>query len=649
MTGNHIRKIEGALNFYGSLETLDLSSNQFRHVGKRQFSNQRNLQILNLSSNFLTSLMDHSFQGPDNLQILDLSKNVISELTNDTFVGLHSLVELRLSHNLLQTVHFDAFRGLTRLRVLSVERNKLATLSPDWLWPLQNLRFLYAADNEIVDLPADAFKALSALKVLELRRNQISDNLSKFCFRGSRALDTVDLSFNQLKAVPNEALAHLVQLSQLDLSGNPVSELTSHSLQNLHLLEVLTLSNSSNFVKIHGNAFKDNVKLSKLFIEFNPNLEPLPWGLFDDGSSVEVLGLRGNSWSTLSPRQLPVNSMKQLHISGLPLNCNCSVVWLWDLYHRNDSRLDLDEVSCQSVASARDGPGGEKRGGDPGDALRLMVQDQLICSTVSRVLVIISISVIILVLIFVIFFIIVLKWRQYRFKRHAYGGASCLKFDDDTIVYKSALRGGYLPTTATHGLQGAAYSPSEEPLYEVPKFGDAKSSVSSSGGSSSKYSSSGLVGSELWESDFFGSPAHCYTNPSVQRLATTNGLTGSPQSTSTIVSSSNTGSSSNSSSTASSNHPHTTATDFKPVFFSPQRHHVNNTMMLPLRQPHHSIGLTNSPPSPAPGGDLRSNTLMMRQYHRGSPLLKKPPASTQTRPLATGSLRSKSSTRNLFV
>lgn len=56
MSGNQIRKLEGALGFYPKLETVDLSVNSLQHLGKSQFASLRGLQALNLSHNLITTL-----------------------------------------------------------------------------------------------------------------------------------------------------------------------------------------------------------------------------------------------------------------------------------------------------------------------------------------------------------------------------------------------------------------------------------------------------------------------------------------------------------------------------------------------------------------------------------------------------------------
>lgn len=193
--------------------------------------------------------------------------------------------------------------------------------------------------------------------------------------------------------------------------------------------------------------------------------------------------------------------------------------------------------------------------------------------------------------------------------RSKFGGTPCFHIKDDTMIYRGALGSPInpfktLPAVSDPEPSAGSYSPSE-PFYEVPKYGDddPKSSSASSG---SKYSSSGYVGSELWESDYFNvsnqsqSPAHCYVNPSSQPGAVHSrtlqmSYGGSPQS-----STSGLGSGSGSS---------TVSNGSGRMFFSPAHHGT------------------------ARGGNMRPSqhqTLMW--VHGGSPQQAKPPVQQQPQP-----------------
>ena len=589
LSNNDLRAIEGGLNFYANLEALDLSGNMFRHVGKRQFASQGNLQTLNLSNNFLTTLHEHSFLGPAALQTLDLSRNGLEVLEDDAFAGLDSLVELLLSHNRIREISRGAFSGLRRLRVLHVEHNFIGALGADWMAPMGNLRFLYASNNGITGLPDDAFKALTALREVRLSHNRLSD-VGQFAFRGSRAVDTLDLSFNLLETVPTVPLSQMPQLSRLDLSGNPIRSLDRSSFHMMFVLEMLRLDHMELLVSVAQHTFVDNVNMRDLSMEDNARLRPLPWGIFSTNTLLGKVSFRGNAWQTLSVHQLPRNSLRELSLVGLPLHCNCSLLWLWELYHREEgSGIALDEAVCATVEAAAKDSGA---GGEDGDPLAVMSPDQLICtSRTSHVLIAVSIGVLVTVFLLVAVALIWYRVREWRRRRKFLDPGivptgALITIKDDTMVYKDALQlaNGASPTgTSTYRANYAAsYSPppppsvgpyvaekrplgSEEPFYEVPKYAepdgaalgtatdDPKSSTESAG--SSKYSSStasGFLGSELWETEYYQhrrplpqqteQQQHGYVNFSPAMVPgrmfyppTTPSLHGSPQSTSTTT------------------------------------------------------------------------------------------------------------------
>lgn len=615
---NKIHKLEEILNVYKDLEQLDLSRNQFKHIGRQKFVDQVRLQSLNLSNNLLTSIHANAFQGPVALHVLDLSHNILTSLVNQTFDGLDSLLELRLHHNQLRTIEWGAFQGLQRLRVIHLEHNQLQSMRPEWLSPMESLRFLYAAHNVLTELPDDAFKSLTALRVITFRENRLSSsNISQYTFRGCRGVDTLDLSYNLLHSVPNGAFSQLPKLNHLDLSGNPVGSLDRTSFQSLFELEVLHLNNMSQLETLSGHAFIDNMKLRELQMENNSRLAPLPWGVFATNALLQTYSVRNNSWATLSPYQIPQPSLKSLFLEGLPLHCNCSVTWLWEIYQRgaaNTSSIYVDQVRCSWISGS---PTNGQKGGQVGDPLSQMTIDQLVCADWTQILIIISLSIIVTVLLLVIAAVVIYKFRQYRMETK-YGGAM-LHIKDDTMIYKAALHsssGSYASSNEPtyKAVSAVGYSPTGhhpprtneqlqaglEPFYEVPKYANPHEEQFNE----PKYTSNGLVGSELWEPDFFTSQGHCYTNPRLMTMmhnqtppSRDNGALsatpsasgyssnqfqsyhGSPQSTSTGVSSM--GSSSNASSTASSH-------GSKPMFYSPtaRLHNQNNHTLAHHPQRH---------------------------------------------------------------
>ncbi|CAB4061158.1 unnamed protein product [Lepeophtheirus salmonis] len=445
---NRVRKLEGAIRVYRYLESLDLSQNELKTLGRAQFVESSRLQFLDLSNNFLTSLHKQSFEGLSALITLDLNENAISSLDDNYFEHTSSLVELRLKGNKISKFYKDAFAGLSRLRVLHLEENLLSELNREWFLPLENLRFLYLDKNQIQQLPSESLP-LSALRMLSLKGNKLLNLSIGNPFKGLKSMDTLDLSNNFLEIVPNEVLREANKLRHLDISINPIHYFDAESFRSMFVLESLKANNMNRLKLIQSHTFMDNIKLQELYLNSNMKLLPIPLGLLQTNTRMKVLSLRNGTWSTLSPQQLPPSPLEALLLGGLPLYCNCSLTWLWDLYHRNknsSNKIELDNIWCENLS------------GSP--RLANVSVDSLACTDFTRILVAISVAIIVTVSILLLVVGIGCAYRNH------------------------------------HDLE---VEEEEEPYYEVPKYANIQDDDPKSSGSSSKYSSSGYVGS-------YGSP-----------------------------------------------------------------------------------------------------------------------------------------------
>ena len=247
-----------------------------------------------------------------------------------------------------------------------------------------------------------------------------------------------------------------------------------------------------------------------------------------------------------------------------------------DPEHSNQSFLD--NATCQSVSNAA----------KKNVLLQDLKVDELACANWTFVLVVASISILVTVGLLIIVALIAYKCKQHR---RSANSNPCLHIKDDTMIYTSNNRFHQPPSHTTLGetdsgtyakaiLAGGSYSPpsgnssANEPFYEVPRFSEEEKTTKSST-SSSKYSSSGYVGSELWENDFLG-----------MNYATMQHVQGHPNSTRSPRSSSGLGSSTSSSSSNGQNGP-SSSTLVKPLFYSPARNFSSHQ--------HHTLSANNSP------------------------------------------------------
>ena len=236
-----------------------------------------------------------------NLQKLDLSYNVISEIDNEAFKYLHNL------------------------QVLSLRKNSLTILS-DWSTPLFNLRILDISQNLVVQLSETI--VFNNLEDLNLSDNMIV-NISDAAFT-IPSLSSLDVSYNKLTEFPS-----VPNLRELIMSGNMIKSLDQNSLSGLPSLQVLLLNNSPLLHSIEPLSLLDCDNLSYLSLSRNRKLSPLPRDIFQTTPVLSVLDISNVLWTSLSPEQVPA-SAKKIIMSGVPLNCHCSLLWLWELKERGN-------------------------------------------------------------------------------------------------------------------------------------------------------------------------------------------------------------------------------------------------------------------------------------------------------------------------
>merc|ERR1719308_618228 len=107
-------------------------------------------------------------------------------------------------------------------------------------------------------------------------------------------------------------------------------------------LQVLRLNNSPLLHSIHPLSFLDCRNLSYLSLSRNRKLAPLPPDIFQTTPQLSVLDISNVLWTSLTPEQVPA-SAKKIIMSGVPLICDCSLLWLWELEERGDI---LEGAAC---------------------------------------------------------------------------------------------------------------------------------------------------------------------------------------------------------------------------------------------------------------------------------------------------------------
>ncbi|NWS50143.1 LRFN1 protein, partial [Probosciger aterrimus] len=151
---------------------------------------------------------------------LRLADNFIGAVGRSDFANMSSLVHLTLSRNGLRRLAPGAFADLRALRALHLDGNRLPALSGAQLRGLANLRHLILANNQLAAIEPAAFAAFAAtVEDLDLSHNNLPA-LPWDAVASMASLATLTLDHNLLERVPAGTVARLPRLARLDLTAN---------------------------------------------------------------------------------------------------------------------------------------------------------------------------------------------------------------------------------------------------------------------------------------------------------------------------------------------------------------------------------------------------------------------------------------------
>lgn len=88
-------------------------------------------------------------------------------------------------------------------------------------------------------------------------------------------------------------------------------------------------------ISFNFRAFVDNTNLRKIHLNGNLMFSDLPHRLFHNNPNLLEISMQQNNLQTLDAVQFPVDRLKRLFLGDNPLQCNCSLLWLWRLVTGN--------------------------------------------------------------------------------------------------------------------------------------------------------------------------------------------------------------------------------------------------------------------------------------------------------------------------
>lgn len=272
-----------------SLRQIVLSNNHLTHIDNFAFGTLPKLEILILHHNNISVVKRRAFGEVSVLQILDLSHNRLAQLSVEQFYNMRRLRHLRLDANELRALPRDAFKNtvlehldlsdnqlsmfpssaLTQvgftLRRLELARNRLEYLDAAMLHSIAFLHELSLSQNALTVLSDNTFAGLARLRRLDLSHNMIKTNFKEL-FHNLPRLRRLALACVGLKSVPH---IPLVNLTELDLSGNYIASYRESDVRRLVKLRVLDLARNR-FTSLQPAMWAALPRLISLDMSHNP-------------------------------------------------------------------------------------------------------------------------------------------------------------------------------------------------------------------------------------------------------------------------------------------------------------------------------------------------------------------------------------------
>ncbi|XP_078575586.1 uncharacterized protein LOC144861517 [Branchiostoma floridae x Branchiostoma japonicum] len=300
---------------------LALEGNSITALSQSDFSQYSALEFLNLMSNKISEISIHAFANLSDLNEISLSYNLLTTLRSDMFTGLDRLVSLHLDNNNISgEIQFDTFDEIQQLTNLQLHFNKIDMISPETFASLRNLQFLNLGHNKLSTIPIVGQK-LRQLSQLDLSGNNIT-NVLVDAFSNLPKLRNLSLSSNRIPAIASSTFNGLINLRELYLDNNQITELPDNLFSALSNLNIINLIGNS-ISDMYPNTFSGISHLHKLLLNVN-QITRFPTEELSAIQSISTLDLRDNLIPTLPWEAYDIlSSIPYVDIENNPWECDC--------------------------------------------------------------------------------------------------------------------------------------------------------------------------------------------------------------------------------------------------------------------------------------------------------------------------------------
>lgn len=300
-----------------------------------------------------TSLVNHT-EIPENVTSIKYESCSFKEIS--TPLMYTSILKLKIVNSGVENISGGVFADMNALTILDLRNNSLGSLPSSVFSGLVSLKCLFLSRNQLSTLPESIFSTMPSLIHVELDDNKPFHFASEMFFNASSSLSKISCKrcgISELTLV-TEALAGVVNLNKLSLSGNSLSSLTSSALAKIPHLQILDLGNCSTRA-VNDTSFAKLTQLRSLDLSHNL-IDHLPSDAFvDSKSTLQVVLLNDNRLKTLDEKFLEWSSITQLRLDNNPWICDCSLIWIHGYVHdgfsKNATCVEPESVNGSSIFS----------------------------------------------------------------------------------------------------------------------------------------------------------------------------------------------------------------------------------------------------------------------------------------------------------
>ncbi|XP_063540740.1 toll-like receptor 6 [Cydia strobilella] len=352
-TNSKINTIQNnAFNGMESLKTFNSTHSKISVLEVNAFNGTGSIEILDLSYNQI-EFFSLNHRNIKFVKDLYLQYNKLQHVTDQTFSGLTNLSSLTLKGNNLINIESGAFRDLNNLLKLDISANKDVVFNSSIFSNLKSLSVV------LLDHVTTRFSFESVVNTtitnLDLSFCEISDINGVRVYQIT-TLERLNLASNKIREVDKTSFQKLRQLAWIDLSNNKLSSIQPGSFSDNEDLSILNLSN--NFLSsLEFGVFDGLTNLNTLDLSSN-TLHSFSASIFHNTPLVRVVYVENNLIDDLDFEEFSKANIRDLYIGGNPVPCSRLTEWkkntdtpqILSVKAKNEiyDKENVDGITCKS-------------------------------------------------------------------------------------------------------------------------------------------------------------------------------------------------------------------------------------------------------------------------------------------------------------